>query len=227
MLKYVTLKKILIKESAIFMGMLLVTAAGVFFAVTKAEELDAEKNTLNINVSNVDGQIQQVRADFTKAKNSLELYQKLSQGKQSLGDSLSRDTAKKILDRLKEEYLLSSLSVTISPAQEIKDIQIQTKTSSLMASDVTLRFEGMSDEQLFSFVSAITREFTGYVRFTRLAMDRTGEITTEILQKAGKGERPALVTGEVSFRWYGLKEQVKPATNPASGVAAVTANNPG
>ena len=177
--------------------------------------------SLNSNVSSVNGEIQTLQTQYTKAKNSLDLYKTL-ENKQGIGESLSRDSAKKLLDRLKEEYLLSSLSLTLTPTVEIKDSPVSTKTATLVSSEVTLRFDGMSDEQIFSFVNAISKEFTGYLRFTRFELTRNKEVTTDVLRSIGKGERPALVSGELSFKWFGLKANEKAESTPPVGDPAAS-----
>lgn len=218
-MKFMLLKKILMKEAGIFAVILLVIGAAMFFMMNKESSLNDEMNSLNSNVSSVNGESQTLQAQYTKAKNSLTLYRSIEDGKQSMDDSLSRENATKLINRLKEEYLLSSLSMTITPMVDIKDSGIDTKTATLVFSEVTLKFSAMSDEQFFSFVNAISREFPGYLTYTKLDLKRTSPINTEIFKAVSRGDRPALVNGEVAFKWYGLKSNAE-TPKPAEGAAA-------
>lgn len=208
--KLAQMKRKLVKEAGICGGILAVAGGGLFAAMTWESGLNEEMNQLNGNVSGVNGEIQNLQTQYSKAKSSLDLYNSL-QDKRGIDETFSRDGAKKILDRLKEEYLIDNLVMTVTPTQEIKDSPVSTKTATLVLSDVTLKFDGMSDEQLFSFINALSKEFTGYLKFTKMELTRGGEISTDTLKSIGKGTRPTLVSAEIMFKWYGLKANAQPA----------------
>lgn len=210
-MKFITLrKKILIEAGtagAILLGLLVVS----LLINGLSNRFTDDKNLLNGQVISLTTEANTLQAQVVKAKESLLLYETLNKQNQNAGFDLNRQKAKDLLDKLKNNARLSSLSLTMAPIAKLNDPNFKTKAADIISSDVTLNFEGLTDEQLYSFISAIKLYFPGYVRVNSLELTRQGELTNETFASISKGILPALVKGQLAFKWLGLKYIAKPS----------------
>ena len=158
---------------------------------------------------------------IVRATESLNIYQAINS--RGGGLSLNREYAKKLLDQMKQEYLLNALDVSITPVTDEPGGSGDTK---LISARVTVKMDAFTDELVFAFVNAIKLRFPGYVRIERFDVTRTADITREAYVNVTRGVLANLVHGEIEFKWIGVKPNDAKADGGASTSAAPTGSSP-
>ena len=113
------------------------------------------------------------------------------------------------LIRLKTlENKITNLKIVIAKPEEIKKDNssgLFTDTVSVMSSEVSLQFEGLTDEYILEFVSSIVNEFPGYIQIMSFSLNRSELIDKESLKKIAAGDFSGLVDAKLKFLWSDFK----------------------
>lgn len=204
-MKLAAQKKKLIRTAAIAGGVVLlaiaITAGAMYAGSYMQDDLKKTKSQMN----SLNRKQQGLEKKIAKAKESLQLYETITQENGSQNFTLDRDQATARLNQLNERYRLSNLSVSISPVKELKNGATQNSSGVVIYSEVALQFKGISDELILGFVNEISRRFVGYVNITEFSMTKQGDINGKVLYGVSKGKKPVTVSGSLKFLWLGLK----------------------
>ncbi len=220
-MNYTPLKKILFVESGAFMGLLAILA-GTFFGISTLNESYMSKHvTAKNNMQSLKSEAQSMQSKIVKAKESLGLYQVIIGRNNNNGLSLNRDYAKNMLDKLKQEYTLTSLGVTIAPIVVEQESGGASSKLQPISSNVVVTMEGVTDELVIGFASAIKLQFPGYVRIQSFSLERAGDLTRDALMGITRGKLPALVKSEFTFKWLGVRN-----TDEAAAASPDAPSNP-
>lgn len=198
-------KRIVIEGIATAIGLMLSLAIGIVASGWHEDQAD-ESTKMKRTLLTTAKRLETINNKYETSRQSLDIYTMLKERQTSGELELSRKFASNLLNRLKDEYKLTHLSLSMSPAEVIQNKEFQRKNAQVVSSDMKLKFSGISDSQLFSFLQALQIELGGYVRVTALTLDRTGNIDEKSLRAISKGNMPELVKGDVTLEWLGLRK---------------------
>lgn len=207
MSKVGALQKSLIIQSGVIVGVLIFLLVAYLLMDNLEGRYQKDQSKVKSTINQLNIKRQEIDKQLQKAEESVDLYESLQAERNNADKQLNRNSAKLVLDKLKQQYRLSSLSVKMEPVEELSAEQYQRDTTVTVHTQVTLRFGGLSDQHLFSFVDAVSRDLAGYVRIESLKMQRKKNIDNNVLLSVSKGDIPELVTGEMVFHWLGLREK--------------------
>ena len=203
--KLASLKKTTIKQLSI-MAIIIIALAGIYLVLLHLKDENEQKRSqLKLQTNNLNTQIQNLQEQYKKAQASMGLYNSLQAEDEAGTGGINRQNMKGLLDKLKDTYHLSRLTLKMEPAEELPQEKFRKKTTLTEHSEVTLKFSGLTDEYLFSFIDALIHELSGYMRIENMQLRRELPINNDILLKISHGDTPALVSGEIVFHWLGLK----------------------
>lgn len=220
MTKYQRVFKQQTREWITSVVVLAVLGALAYGASLLGDDKQQEERQLSSAVQSVRSEATTMKNQIDKARASLKLYNDLNATNQNAGFTIDRERGRKLLDALKAEYKLTSLSVTMSPVTEDKEVAGNSKTVNVMATDIRLDFTGISDENALTFLAAMKREFPGYVRIKKITLSRDKEIGSDVVATVREGRVPPLVKGEITARWLGIKSTAPVTPGANSGNAA-------
>jgi hypothetical protein len=196
-------------------GALVVALAAAYFASSYNSSVEQQKNDISNQSMGLQSEYQSLVAQQEKAKKSIELYQKLTEGRQGNDFELDRREVSRILAMLVDQFMISKLEVKISPIENHEDPAFTRPTGKIISSTVSLTFSAPSDELVYGFIKRLSGQLNGYVNIKRLKLTRNGDITNQVLYGISRGERPALVNAEIDFDWLGLQRNAPPADGSA------------
>jgi hypothetical protein len=111
-----------------------------------------------------------------------------------------------LLNELEKYFnLVGSVDVNLTPPAELSDTY-KTETTVVMASTVTLKFAGLSDELLFGFIDSLIKNFPGFINIQSLSMQRKNPLTNDIIARAAKGDFEDMVDATLIFTWKEFKD---------------------
>lgn len=212
------LQRRLLKDAMTFGSMAgaLLLLAGIAFWLHGG--LEEEKMQLDSQVNGLRSETASLQAQLVKAKESLELYSTINQRNQNAGFEINRDLAAQVLDRLKKSYHLGALSMKTDAVKIMEDSRFQKKTATILGTDVSMTFNGLTDAHLYSFIQAVRFGFPGYVRMSKLRLQRVSEPDRSVFLAISRGNVPGLVTADMEFKWYGIRYNTPPpVTGDGSG----------
>lgn len=207
MMKAQALKKELIRLSVIAAVAVSVSGAIAFGIYSWSSDLQTEAQTAKGKLNRAQGDVRGREEKNREANEYLELYRKITGDSETEKISeLNREKAESWIQQTAREYNITKLEGAVDPIAPIENPEFRKKTFEGITSKITLKFSAMTDEQIFQFIHALLTRFPGYIKITRVALTRQGEITDATLVAAGRGQFPELVTGEMEFHWIGVRE---------------------
>jgi ABC-type antimicrobial peptide transport system permease subunit len=165
--------------------------------------------TLNAQINDINRQKQEMESKFEKAKSSIDLYEVIVNGSSTIDLSINPKKAQQLLTKLKEGYGLNELRLEMSGITAMGHQEYKTQSTDVIASEVTLSFTGVTDEDLFAFINGVMTGFTGYVRVLELQLERLQPIPIPktVWADIAAGKVPEMVRGRVKFRWLGIQNK--------------------
>lgn len=189
--------------SAIWLLFMIVTVAAVggfmYHALSKKSEY---RDKLAGEIRNIEGKISKSRQENNKLVDALNYWDSLPEGAKTMS-GLRLSEAKEKLDEMVNTYWLSQVQTTFSkpaiePHPDYSDFNISS-------SNVTISFDGISDTLIYAFADALRSDFPGFVTLKRFDVQQEGEMERETIKQIASGERPALFSGVVEFKWRDIK----------------------
>lgn len=173
----------------------------------KAEEYERDFNQLRSAINVEESKLNKIIKQKEDFKESIRLWQRLSDNTKRR-EGLKIDRGQEILTQLQEEFYLNSFSSEFTLPEELADIY-KTDTTVVVSSNVSIKFQSITDELALSFIDTLTRELPGYTKLQNLSLkamgDTQGVLSTEDLQKISQGEFPSLIDVNLVFKWQDLK----------------------
>lgn len=200
------LQKDLFVKIAILTGILLVIGGGVFYLEKTIDDISQKKDWLRNEVNTIKDQLDGLNKKTLEFSEAVKTWESLPSGKKEL-QGLRINKAKDILDGYKIKYKLPVLETAFSkPTEEkLNDSRDSSETIIVISSNVSIQFEGLTDQYIIGFIQELMKDFPGYIQVTNLVITRAGEPTKEILRKISLGEMPGLIKGKIEFIWRDLK----------------------
>ncbi len=171
------------------------------------EDLEFRKRATQNANSGLRNQIDLTRRTLETMEVSRDRYATLAA--RGFLDLQDRRGATKLLDKLRANHGLTSITYEISPARVLDDQTTRQTGFAIVSTWVTVRMRGLFDADLLGFTQAIFDEFPGQVRplsFSLLKLSAPNETTLGTLRK---GELVDFVGGELTFEWNTLRPIVK------------------
>lgn len=212
------LKKQLVITLAVRVVILGVLLGGLMFLQSWRDDWLQQRDTLQAQVRALESQRSELQAQYQKAKDSLPLYESIMNKGDASGFDLDRERAKTVFDSLKFSHHLSTLNVSMSAIQAVERAEYRPKIAQMVASDLRLSCEGMSDEEILDVITTLREKLSGYVKVEEVSLKRNNSLTGEILVSLTRGELVPLTKGEMVIKWIGSK---LPEANASSAPAAV------
>lgn len=209
MQKIALLRKKLIKEGGIALGVVVALIVGMVFLGGEITKEEQEQIMLRGNIGSLGQQIADLEAKHGVVTSSITQFRRLKD-RQKRGDfNINREQATDIFDTLRQKYRISNLSMTVTPKAEMSTPELMRPTAQMAFSEAVLEFDAMSDIHVFSFVQDAAAALPGFLRISNFRIDRQRKITNEVYVSVSKGELPRMVSAKVTFMWFGIDEKQK------------------
>ncbi len=208
-MKYQDVRKRLIKEAAILVVAISALGGGTYYATMMSEDYVQQKQVLDNEIAMISSQMNDLRTKYSKVQGNMELYEEIRTKNANNELAINRQASRKKFEIFKNRYFLNNLSLTVTPEMETTNPKL--KNSSIVASDVQLSFEALTDEDVYELLGAIDKEMSGAVKITAMRLERTQKLTDEMLNTIAKTGKLPLIKGEMKLVWYGIKTVEPPA----------------
>ena len=212
--KLQSLRKLLIKESLIYLGLFVFEIGSAYFLLTLRDGYIEEGGTLTGQMTSLVNQTRSLQDQYVKAQKSMPVYLEISKKRDSAGLSLDRQKVKDTVDKLKDSHYMPAVRLSVSPVADSKDTRMIRKTAQVITSEVGIRFEAVSDEELFAFIQGLPRELPGALRITKFSFNRTNAVSDDLLLAITQKGAVSMLSGDMQFLWMGIRTVSADEKNP-------------
>lgn len=158
----------------------------------RLDEISANKNQIAI-------EMEKMRADYITFENQRVLFDKLD--KTGFLNDQNR-----VLTRARFETL-QRLSKIVSAKYEIKAAVITENDLSsntgyvTIQSPISVSLSAIDDLDIYRFVYYLNYGFPGFVKIKELTIERSAEVTPDVLKAIGAGAPPQIITAKMELEW--------------------------
>jgi hypothetical protein len=214
-MKYEKLKRQVLVEASIMGAVLLVMGAIIYLISSVLEDYEGSNQALQKQVDAVDLEMNTLKGRFMNIQKNIDIYQEVLKKKAEGRLAINRQMVLEKFNQYKTQYSLSSLRMTVSPAQEVKDAIFKRKNSDVNFSDVAVNFEVTSDENIYVLLDSLREELPGISKIIRVNMVLQHPFNDEVFQNISKKGVYPLVKTDIRFIWFGINS-TEPPPNPAA-----------
>lgn len=214
MTKTQQLKKQLIKTASIAGVVSLVCCSAAYAIYSWSDGLQVETKRAESALNRARADVRLREDKHQEAKRYLELYEQIiSKSEQDKISDLGREKAQNWLRNAATANNIMNMDGAVDAVTLINNPAFKKDTLEGITSNVTLKFDAMTDEQIYRFLQDIEDNFPGYIKVTSFAIEKKHDIDDSILRSAGQGNFPKLVSGELHFSWIGVREVTQTDAN--------------
>lgn len=213
MSKQAFLQKLLVKEAAIALAVIVVTVG--MMEVTGGIEMDSA-NSLRQTTSQLNStssQLTTMRGQIDKSGSAEKRYVNIRLQRDQEDYAPDNELMRDRLKILKEKYRLGNdLRLALSPeaAPNIREFS-PLNHNVLVREKMELSFSAMSDIHVFSFLDEFQRTMPGVVRLIGVSIKRDKDINVSILSQMTSGKSPSVVSAKITFLWATLTPKTEGA----------------
>jgi hypothetical protein len=204
-MKYEDIKRKLITETSVAVVTLVVLSGGLYFMITMFDNFTKEKGDLQTQVASATNERQTLENKYQKIQQNMDLYRELMDKSENDGLLVDRQTLRAKIEDFKTRYFLNDLSITMGAVKEMTGPLYQYKSSQMVASELTVDFDALTDEDIFSFLQSLQNELPGGLKISQFNIMRNSKITDEALRAIAKNGQYSMVKGQAKFTWMGIK----------------------
>lgn len=203
-MKYPELKKRVIKEGIIVAAVLGAFSVGVFLLGMLADSYHTSNSKLKKQVDTINNDMNTLKTKYMNIKQDVGLYEYVKKRQAEGNLAINRKAVMAAFDQFKNDYVLDSMHLSMSPIVDVADAKYKRKNSKVTVSDVSVGLNALSDEYVYALLSAMQRDMAGTSKITKLTMSRDIALTDDVLHTISTTGAAPLVRSEIKFQWFGI-----------------------
>lgn len=204
-MRYQDVKRKLILETSIVLLILAALAGLVYFLNALAEDYTLQTGQLKEQLTAVTNEVRTLQDKYHKTQNNMELYAQIAEKNENDGLSISRKLLRKKVNEFKPRYYLNDLAITMAPAKDLTGDKYKYKTGNMVSSELTVNFDALTDEDVYSLMQSMQDELSGAVKTTKFSITRQNKATDDSLRQIAKSGQYSMVKGSIQLKWMGIK----------------------
>lgn len=209
----VPFRKALIKESVIFVVVIVIFAAAVFYLTIWRDELVQRKDAAGRAANQMLTEKQGMDKKFTSVKANMGIYIESEAWIKRQGLFIDSQAVRDLFNYYQGPLFLKKMAVELQPIIDVTDPKFSQKNFVTTKALARVSLDALTDEDIYRLIRLMQKELPGFIKVTSLTMRKNGEITKEVISQVRREGAFAMITGEMNFEWYGLR-----SANPESPI---------
>ncbi|MDX1975309.1 MAG: hypothetical protein SFT92_06495 [Rickettsiales bacterium] len=214
-MKHKETQKKLLQESGVFLAVLVVLSGLSYFLNVLSDDYAKEINELERQTTETVMEANKLKDQFLKVQANSGLYREAMQ--KILGEQLSisnRQAIRVKFEELKTRFFLSNVRLTVSAVQDVPGHNYKSLKDAVVKSEVVISADALTDEDIYSFMDALQTELPGITQVNQFSITRASRPTDAALRNIVDTGQFLLVSSNIKFNWFGLKDLgIAPVTN--------------
>lgn len=200
----------LLRETSVF-GIAVALLCIVAYGVGAWHDAAQQKRTeLNTKFSALTGQVATLQDQLIKAEKYAPIYERLRAANPKAEMPLDRQRTAEILDRMREVFFFNALRIQISAIKDMEGSQYANKYMIGKQCEMSLSYEGLTDEYVLLFVDLVRKRLPGKIKTTSFSISRNAEVNDQAINSVAMTGKGSLVKGEMRLVWMGMESVAKP-----------------
>ena len=170
-----------------------------------SDDYEKSKEALEIKVKMITASTNALSSQYDSVKHNGTLLEKILQLQSRNRLGISLQTVKNRFNRLRDQYYLGNLHLSMAPIAEMQDADHKRASQVIVSSEVVISFTAVSDEYAYSLLNSIQQDLAGSSKITSFTLTRDGDVTNDALRVMSDTGTAPLVKGEIKFVWFGIK----------------------
>lgn len=172
------------------------------------------KNQATAQLSQQTSEIATLRAKIDNSGDAQKIYADVVEERKNEDFTIDNEKVRTVLQDL---IILHRLSINdkleYSSDKEFKHPELTTVTTPMIVrQDAKLRFQAISDLQVYAFMHSLSHKLPGIVRFTKFRLTRKSPFDNGVLVQIASGGAPHMVEAEIAFDWFAFKPEASDET---------------
>lgn len=202
MMKFNYMKKKLIVEGVIFLGLIGVAAGAALYVVGLSESAIEEKTRIESSIRSVESQISDYESQLGKSDEALAVFVDMVKLRgEQLTFNATRAEAARVLQAMLEKFRLEVTNSEIGPLEPVEGNAYNGIEMDISRSEISISLRAITDQHVYSFVDEFTKRFPGIIKINTFDMTRDREITSNTLFQVHSGGTPLLVEAALTAEW--------------------------
>lgn len=200
-----------IKKLLIIWGSVVsVLVAGFVVLFLYNDTLQEDSQNIKNRVSSLRSEVDQKNRFYAGAKGNLDKFLKIPISKlpTNSGHKESYQRIKEILPRIekfKDLYSFKRLTFTLGKIEENRDYSMNGEQA--YSGSVSLYFEGVSDEFVFSFMEDLENALPGYLQLEDFYISKKSDLNNDNVKMFLTSRNFYFVAGKIDFNWITFKQK--------------------
>jgi len=210
-MKIAVIKKKLIKDGIMSIGAAIIATSIYYYVGSFEENIKKELRLLSRDESMVTSSLINSQKEYEEASNAFTALNNVKEHRlptaEGYDSAASRiRAARPLIEKFKKKYEFTNLNVTFSGIEEDKNDEYKVASLKVMGNEMSVEFQGMSDELIFAFIYSVIEEFPGYVQLKEMNIERNKTISDSLIKKINDtATLIPTVSGRMVFTWKTLK----------------------
>lgn len=204
---------------AAFAGLLiLIYALNAFFLKSQTEKSFRDLNAVRGEIGTLRAELEKLQSDYALYEKEKATYEKIT--RMGFFQPQDRVTARQRLDTIQRmskiisaryEIKAATASAIVRPGDLTNPVQPQEGVIDAAAADfvmiespMTVTLSAIDDVDIYRFMYYMNYGFPGHITMNKISMQKTGQVTPDVLKSIGTGAPPPLVSASVEMTWRSM-----------------------
>lgn len=208
--KYVL--RMVMRQGAISSGIVLFFA-GLYAGSSYLSEQALQLKTDAENNANRDqGKIAELHSQLDKSSVAEKRFIEINQGRNNADYSPNTELLTNWMRSAKVMYRLSqSFKLTLAIGKRTDNLELLRHNYEILIHDgMSISFDAMSDQHVFSFLESMLKESPGFIRINKFSIQRKSDIDRAILEQMRAGYAPLTTETKIEFNWITVSDKKAP-----------------
>jgi hypothetical protein len=202
-MKISTIKKNLIKQSAIVVVIVGLAGGILWFLDSLDGECDMDINRLKAQTNDLSNQVLNLTTEYSKVESYADIYKEIEKNQRDKKLTVDKTILRNVIAGARNKYYLDSLDVKMGEIKPYDGDKYKRESVFIESSDVTINLNTLSDLDIFGLVRALETSFSG-VKFTSFNMSSVKNLDNAALITIKDSGFTPIVSGKIAFKLFGL-----------------------
>lgn len=191
------------KRSLILISLALLNAAvgglGYYYIMPEEENSTKRLRTIRGEVSTVRADLEKIRIEFEQLGVQQSDFNTLKE--QGFFKPQNRNEARALFQVIQAESGVISAVVSIKPGTIEENEEAQKAKHKILSSRIEIDIKAFDDTNVYKYILLAQKNFLGDLSVDSVDIQRTGEVTPEVLRAILTGSNPDMITAKVVMIW--------------------------
>lgn len=197
-------KKRMVQEAMIFGAVLVTLGVGSYLFDMMSDDYTQSNANAKTQLDKIQQDFDDLQQKYNYVIKNTDLYKEVSKryGEGSL--VIGRQVMFEKFNQFRNQFDLSNLRLTVSPAQEAKNVGPKHQYATSDYSEVNVDLDVLYDENIYQLLSFMQRELSGVCLLSHVSMEMQKPFDDTVIKTIVQRGTYPLIKTNIKFNWYSI-----------------------